>query len=231
MDRKEVLGAYLGVMQGIKLRAALIHELATDQKGLPPYCVAETLQLQIRKISELLALACLLVHGDVEGARSARLTSAYQADFIMNALEKLHPRFYPRPTRMILRDGKPYKLEDIKYGYLTKPELIKSYREAGTFLHAGYVDEILANKQKVVDGNEIGRWFAKLMLLLNQHVIFLADPGEPGKEPFRFTDGEPAPALQIVVEMAVGPQNIPRARVFQVVGEFRESPEDQGPPK
>jgi hypothetical protein len=66
----------------------------------------------------------------VEGARSARLSAAYQADLIMNSLEKLHPRFYSRPTTQHLRDGKPFRIEDIKEGFLTKQELLKSYRDA-----------------------------------------------------------------------------------------------------
>lgn len=182
METKEILAAYCGLMQGIKLRTALMRDLGTNQRGLPPYCVAEIMQLQIRKVSETLAIACLLAHGDVEGARSARLTSAYQADFIMHALEKLHRRFYPRATRQGLRDGKPFKIEDIKDGFLTKPELLKSYRYAADFLHMGDINDLLANKLKTIDGTAIGVWLGKLTLLLNHHVIFLADPpalGEP----------------------------------------------------
>jgi hypothetical protein len=55
-----------------------------DQHSRPSFAVAEILQLQICTISETLAIACLAAHGDVEGARSARLVAAYQANFIMN---------------------------------------------------------------------------------------------------------------------------------------------------
>ena len=225
MDTKEVLADYCGLMQGIKLRTALMRELETNQRGLPPYCVAEILQLQVRKISETLAIACLLVHGDVEGARSARLTSAYQADFIMNALEKLHPHFYPRPTRQILRDGKPYKIEDIKDESLTKAELLKNYRDASNSLHMGDINDLLANKMKTVDANAIRKWLEKLTVLLNHHVIFLANTpalGEPEQQPFRFLDGETAPKFQIIVMMASHPHGVPQATVFQAVGQFRE---------
>jgi hypothetical protein len=225
MDTKEVLAAYCGLMQGIKLRTALMDDLGTNQRGLPPYCVAEILQLQVRKISETLAIACLLVHGDFEGARSARLTSAYQADFIMNALEKLHPRFYPRPTRQILRDGKPYKIEDIKDGFLTKAELLKSYRDAADSLHMGDINDLLSNKLKTVDGKAIGAWVGKMKVLLNHHVIFLADTpilDASEGEPLRFIEGDPAPKFQIIAQMATGPHGLPQATVFQAVGQFRE---------
>ena len=73
MEIEGVLNTYCWLMGSIKARAALMLNLLSDKRGLPPFCVAEILELQIRMISETLAIACLVTHGDVEGARSARL--------------------------------------------------------------------------------------------------------------------------------------------------------------
>ena len=73
MEIEGVLNTYCWLMESIKARAALMLNLLSDKRGLPPFCVAEILELQIRMISETLAIACLVTHGDVEGARSARL--------------------------------------------------------------------------------------------------------------------------------------------------------------
>ena len=45
----------------------------------------------------IIALACLVAHGDVSGAQSAAMRKHYEADWIMDALERLHPEFYPEP--------------------------------------------------------------------------------------------------------------------------------------
>jgi hypothetical protein len=116
-------------------------------------------------------LACLVAHGDVQGARSARLASAYQADFIMNTLEKLHPTFYPRPTTQIIENGKVVRWEDIEQGYLTKSELIKDYRDAADHLHVGPISELSPNKPKVLDLIAITAWFGKRTRLLTHHNI------------------------------------------------------------
>jgi hypothetical protein len=59
MEIEGVLNTYCGLMESIKARAALMLNLLSDKRGLPPFCVAEILELQIRVISETLAIACL----------------------------------------------------------------------------------------------------------------------------------------------------------------------------
>jgi hypothetical protein len=223
-DTGSVLDAYCELMKAIKMRTAIMGDLLKDHRGLPSFCVGEILQLQIRLICELLAIACLVAHRDLGGAQSARLTSAYQADFIMNALEKLHPRFYPRPTQQFLRDGKPYKIEDIKDGFLTKAELLKSYRDAATFLHVGSVAELLGTQRKIINLASLSDWLRKLMVLRSHHNIYLADSRtEPdGSEPVIFSDGTPAPKAQIIVVMESElPGGIPHASFFRTVGKAR----------
>jgi hypothetical protein len=130
---RATLHDYCVLMENIKFRTSLMLDLTKNQRGLPIFCVAELLQLQIRMICETLAVACLVAHRNLEGTQSSRLRSAYQADLIMNALEKLHPRFFPRPTEQILKDGKPAGIRDIKDGFLTKQELLKSYHHAPNY--------------------------------------------------------------------------------------------------
>jgi hypothetical protein len=218
---QSILDDYCEVMKAIKVRTALMGDVLTNHRGLPPFCVGEILHLQVRMICELLAIACLIAHRDMEGAQTAKLTSAYQADFIMNALEKLHSRFYPRPTRQILRDGKPYRIEDIKDGFLTKAELLKSYREAADFLHVGSTTDLLKKQRKVINLNALSGWLNKLIVLLSHHNIFLADPpADKGEgERVTFSDGTPAPQTQIIVVMQTElPGGFPHASYFRTLG-------------
>jgi hypothetical protein len=110
MDIPLVLKTYSELMTEIKERLAVMNGILNDQKGLPDWAAIEFMQLQIRMICELLALACLVAHGDVKGTRSGRLPKAYEADFILNTLEKLHPYFYPRPSRQIHEGGRKFHL-------------------------------------------------------------------------------------------------------------------------
>jgi|SRR5579872_1853308 len=214
-----VLKPYCNLMQDIKIRTDAMIKLAKNRSRLPEVVLIESQQLQIRMISETLALACLFVHGDVKGARSARLTKAYQADFIMNALENLHPRFYPRPTNQIIREGKPVGIEDIKDDFLTKDEMLKSYREAASFLHVGNLNDLLANETAVNDHQAVSTWLKRLIRLLNHHCIYIADDPEYHASPLRFTGGEPAPQFQIIVQMRTGYDDYPQATVFQSIGQ------------
>ena len=221
MKLHAILRPYCNLMHDIKTRVDAMQKLAKNRSRLPEHVAYECEQLQIRMISETLAIACLLVHGDIEGARSKRLTKAYQADFIINALEQLHPKFYPQPTRQILKNGIPVGLENITNGFLTKGEMLKSYRDAAGHLHVGNLDGFLANEAETSDRQAVKAWVGKLTVLLGHHSIFLAAGPDTwdGREPLRFADGEIAPRFQIIVQMAPDGQEWPRATIFESIGQ------------
>jgi|SRR5882724_2304781 len=64
---------------------------------------SEFCYLQLRMLCELIAVGCLVVHGDVEGTKG--LCKVWAADKVMKRLEKLHPDFYPHP--MVFTFPKP----------------------------------------------------------------------------------------------------------------------------
>jgi hypothetical protein len=224
MYKRTALAAYCKLMEVIRARMGVILFLANEQTGLPPFSVSELQQLQIRMICETLAKACLVLHGDIAGAKSARLTTAYQADLIMNALEKLHPRFYPKPVQPGPKKGGFGGMLDITEAFLTKKELLKSYHDASDFLHAGGIQDVVAGRYKRTNPEWINQWTQKLVALLNNHTIFLKDgPGAwDGNEPIKFDNGEPAPKYQVIVTMRSGPQNKPEARIFEVIGRLED---------
>jgi hypothetical protein len=78
-------------------RIDFLPRLYGDEYKLPEQPACELGYLQLRLICEIIALACLAVHGDTPGARSAKMRSAHEADYILNSLERLHDNFYPQP--------------------------------------------------------------------------------------------------------------------------------------
>jgi hypothetical protein len=219
MEVDQVLEQYCELMSFIKLRTKAMTSLLAD-RNLPDFCVADSLQLQIRMISETLAVACLLVHGDIAGAQSSKLTKAYQADLIINALEKLHPRFYPRPVQERKLEQGGFNLADIRDEFLTKAELLKIYREAAAFLHAGSIRDFLSRKVVKSDFSSIEAWLKKLTTLLSLHYIYLADEPDSwgGQVPLEFNDGQPAPKFLILVQMNPEGVGHPVATRFETVG-------------
>ncbi|MGO9774143.1 MAG: hypothetical protein ACLPSW_32220 [Roseiarcus sp.] len=197
---QRTLETYAQLMMDIRTRHQLLREVLVDQRGLPLWAAVEFMQLQIRLICETFALACLVAHGDILATRSGKLASTYQADVIMNTMEKLHPHFYPRPINQIIQNGKPVSMTDVKDGFLTKPEMLKSYYETARFVHIGDLKTVLKGKPKPVDLNSMAMWAQKLFVLLNTHQIYLADsPNEPPGPPG--LDGVPVPKRQLGVVM------------------------------
>ena len=161
-------------MLEIRNRTDIVRSCLAGKFQLPGYAAYELCYLQFRLICELIALSSLAVHGDIPATRAGRLTKAYQADAILNALEKLHPDFYPRPTKQVIgADGKVKKVEPIPSGFLTKPELLALYRECGDLLHRGTLRTI--KPRTAGDFTKIMEISTKIITLLNHHQIAFSD--------------------------------------------------------
>jgi hypothetical protein len=121
---------YCELMEEIKRRTEVIQNVIGAQIKVPIIVGLELCYLQLRMICELIALACLTVHGDVPATKAKRLTRAYNADQILKNLERLHPSFYPVPGRQILNfAGKPVEVVNVTEPHLNKKELQRLYGE------------------------------------------------------------------------------------------------------
>jgi hypothetical protein len=168
--QRAALDLYCVLMEEAKHRLACIDGAVDGQTGLPYQAVAEFCFLQLRMLCELIALACLTAHGDVNPG--AKLRKAYAADEIIGHLGKLHPPFYPHA----MKSGGPYKIEAIKNGFLTKSELPNLYHRCGSMLHRGTLKTLFDAKAPIGDTlAEIKEWRKKIVVLLRCHGICLFD--------------------------------------------------------
>lgn len=166
---------YCNLMLEVRERTDLVNAVLLGTFGLPKLAAYELCYLQFRLICELIALSSLAAHGDIPAAKSGRLIKAYQADAILNALEQLHPDFYPQPGRQIIGpDGKVKEVVPINSGFLTKPELLALYRECGNLLHRGTLRAI--KDRTAGDFAKIQEIVTKIVTLLNHHQITLINP-------------------------------------------------------
>ena len=169
VDPLEAPKLYANIMEEIKIRIAAI-DLGTGGKLplLAPVFVTEFSFLQLRMICELIALGCLVAHGNLK--QSKKLKKEWAADKIIEEMEKLHLDFFPRPVRYTqIKEGFRF---DLVPGRLTKEGLIELYHECGNHLHRGNVKKLLKAKMPVqVHFPEITARAQKLHDLLAQHVV------------------------------------------------------------
>jgi hypothetical protein len=181
-QQRQALDLYHNIMREIKVRLESMTTLTSSAIPLPVKLAQEYCWLQMRMVCELIALGCLVAHGDI--TKSNKFAKTYQADKIMSALEKLHASFFPVAVKMTQTEApKGWHLEPVQSGCLTKVEFLKLYNQrCGHELHRGSLKAILAKARIMVpagDFSEIQSWITKIMKLLDHHFILLLG-GEKG---------------------------------------------------
>jgi hypothetical protein len=167
---------YADLLEEAKGRIASIDAAISDRLGLPARLVREYSYLQIRMLCELIALGCLIAHGEIAATHTLKLQTAWSADKIIRRLEKLHSKFYPHPIRLSVTPGHVH-FDRLESGFLTKGELLKLYNKCGDELHRGSLKDLLATTQQTQTPNfsGIADWTNKIIVLLNQHHIASGD--------------------------------------------------------
>lgn len=169
---QQILIDYANVLNEARIRILGINTIVTGTTSLPPWITAELGYLQLRMLCELVALGCLIAHGDLQAFEAKKLHGEYAADRIIKAMERLHPGFYPRPvTSTHTPDG--LHLDPIVSGFLSKEELVELYRECGEHLHRGSAKRIFHATQpkRPPELEKVFSWGSKFSALLSQHLI------------------------------------------------------------
>jgi hypothetical protein len=179
IDLEKIGPLYADLMEEIKRRVEVLRRVGDGTCPMPPMAAFEFGYLQLRKICEVFALACLTAHGDIPGVRTRLLQKTYDADQIIKQLAKLHPQFYPVPSEQRLDPvtKQPIQVAPVTSGFLTKDELLSLYGECGNYLHRGTIRQLLTKWEPTPDFKKIAAWIAKFVTLLNHHQIQTSDPG------------------------------------------------------
>jgi hypothetical protein len=170
-EQRKLRVLYCNLMDEVKLRIELITKILDHRIKLPEFPAFELCYLQLRMICELIALACIAAHGDKPFTQSSRMRSTHQADFILNALEALHPSFYPAPGVPVDHPDGGRVFIPSKADYMTKAALVKLYYKCGDILHRGSFKRFKDLKE--MDFDAIAEARLKLIELLKFHSIAL----------------------------------------------------------
>ena len=173
---QEIADTYQQVMDEVVRRLNTITTAGlANFWGLGDRTAEEFCCFHLRMVCELVAIGCLVAHGDAIEPLYNRFKPMYQADAILKALERLHPQFYPiagqiqQPTHV----NGTINIEDLESGFLTKQELIKLYAKCGDVLHIGSFDRWKLNWKRQPNIRQCNEWHKKFQALLGNHRISL----------------------------------------------------------
>lgn len=176
MKTKEAIRLYCLLMEEVRVRLDIVNLTYQNNNNLPPAMVREICYLQFRFICEIIALACLVAHGDLPEVEA--LKDTYEPGKIIKRLEQVKPFFYPQPMDMV-------KNEELKQTilkgscdrpHLTQQELPVLWGRAGDVLHRSPMVKVLSKKKKVPgDFADIFDWSSKIVGLVSTHWITLEE--------------------------------------------------------
>jgi hypothetical protein len=164
---------YADLMDEARIRIHAMRDSIDARDSWAPRLLQEFLYLQLRTLCEGVALGCLVAHGDVKNRSTLK---RWKMPAVMKEIEKLNPDFYPRPVRIRFLP-EALKMDDYSAQTLSKAELVKLWERSGSFVHRGSAKDLLAKQgsELVVNLDPVIQWGAKILNLLDQHVISSAD--------------------------------------------------------
>jgi hypothetical protein len=179
--KQKQLTLYADLMEEAKARIVTINHAANGHTGMGAPFVREFLYLQQRFLCELVALGCLVAHGDISSLQAHKLGRSYSADEILDKMERLRPHFYPitvKETGVTNFPGgaKHHALEGVNPSPLPKEALLKMYGSAHKHLHRGSLKKLLrasAPLDLTINVPEIIAQIQKICDLLSHHIIAL----------------------------------------------------------
>lgn len=171
-EQNEAITTYADILNEVRTRILSINTIISNTTSLPPWLTAELGYIQLRMLCELVALGCLIAHGDLKPTKGKKFQKEYAADHIIKSLEQLHSNFYPHPVICDFSTNSIH-IERIKSGFLTKDDLLKLYYECGDYLHRGSISKIYnpSNPKQPPQIERVLEWGKKFSNLLSQHHI------------------------------------------------------------
>jgi hypothetical protein len=180
-EQQRALNDYANLMAELRTRIDSIPKFADPEISLPAPTRGEACFLQLRLVCEIVALGCLVAHGDLKEVKEARLQKAYEADFIIKRLERLHPDFFPVPhtvevSQTPFAGRSAYHYTPRTDNFMTKDALLKLYRETGSVLHRGSLKALsLAPRNEEAMFDYIFDAHSKLINLTSGHHLMTRD--------------------------------------------------------
>lgn len=172
----ELVGAtrYLELMKEIKQRTLVVHRLLVGEASTGfMQTNVEVIYLQYRKILELIAFGSLVANVNAYAKARKSYAREWRAKQILNAVEAVHPHFYPNPVTQRRKKDKIHTVElhEFKGSYLSRGDFERLYDACGDILHSNNPYGSPYEYQKYRDAAP--EWALKIRNLLTVHAVQL----------------------------------------------------------
>ncbi|MDC8757842.1 hypothetical protein [Janthinobacterium fluminis] len=170
---------YSNVLNEVRTRINSFQTIIHGTASLPEWLTAELLYLQLRMLCELVAVGCLVAHGEIEQEKLGQVLKRHEPGVMLKKLESLHPDFFPKPIKVTSTSGS-HHIDFIEDGFLTKNQFFELYAECHQHLHRGSVSHIysLTNPKQPPRVEDAVEWAKRLLTLLNTHHIVSSVKGK-----------------------------------------------------
>lgn len=160
---------YADLMNEARIRLGAIREIINARDSWAPRLLQEFVYLQLRMLCEIVAVGCLVAHGNIKNPDILR---TWKLPLIIKKLHEISPDFYPLGIRIVSTPKGP-RIEDYLVPQLSKAELITLWTKTGNFLHRGNARDLLTERREefVVNIGALAELSQRMMNLLDQHII------------------------------------------------------------
>jgi hypothetical protein len=174
-DSLEALKLYLGNMEEIKARLAVIDKITGGNLTLNREDFDYELAcIHLRKSLELISYSSIVANKDEYARIHEKYASHWRAKDILNKIEKLNPDFYPRPVYLKgVSETGVKQLDYVADGFLTKDEFEALYDRCSDVLHVWNPYD--PRPRQVHFGYPVAQWVEHIRKLLSFHVVSLID--------------------------------------------------------
>lgn len=164
---------YHSFMEELKVRLSAMRGMLEELSGTQSshaFIVAESCYLQLRYVCELIALASLAIHYNVE--TSKKLLASYSPQKTFEELLRSNKDAFPRAINLHDKEG-AFHFDFAPERDITAEELYRTYGACGEALHRGTLKNIIAGKPKSYNLADLDTWLARIANFLHQHTILL----------------------------------------------------------
>jgi hypothetical protein len=169
-DFESQMRVYAALMVEVKARIACTYQCVSGETKLESWADTELSYLQLRKMCELIALGCLVAHGDIKEIQTPHFQKQWEPPKILKGLHRLRSDFYPTPVSVSINDGR-IEMREIGGGFLTRPELLRLHGRCGEKLHRGSLRSVLDAKKRGSADIPPSEAAQKMTRLLDGHYI------------------------------------------------------------
>ncbi|MGC3983117.1 MAG: hypothetical protein QM808_17830 [Steroidobacteraceae bacterium] len=164
---------YCGYMAEIRDRVNVIENVLNGVlAGIPPFVATEVVNLQFRKVLELIAFSTLAANKEAYASAHENFSKHWRAKKILEEISKLNPDFYPMaldPPEEVGPGRKHFPRPD--GGFLTHDEFVALYDSASGVLHTS--NPYATNSASTSFQYSTSQWAGRIQRLLGWHRVQL----------------------------------------------------------